>query len=143
MLKNEGINMNTDAIRSEKNIYLIHLSEQLEKFKNRSDSIKEKIESKNFPNDNEVKEKFKKLEKCMNRFSWKIHHLEESENMVDDLVQNSFNDLTDEISWRIDGVELAIEGKQLWDAGKELLRDRNRIKKLKESSKKHKDKIYY
>jgi hypothetical protein len=101
----------------------------------RFNSIKEKIKSKNIPNENKVKRKFKKLEKCLDRFSWKIHHLKESEHIVDDLVLNSFNDLADEISWRIDGVELAMEGKHLWDAGKELKRDRNRTKNLKVSSK--------
>lgn len=126
--------MNTDTIKSEKNNYLLKLNEQMGKFHSRLNPIKEGLKSGNSPNENELGKKYKKLEECMERLSWEIHHLKESENLVDDLVRQSFNDIIDEISWRMDGVELALKGKQLWDAGDELKRGKNRIQRLKDLS---------
>ncbi len=129
------MNLKSDTIKVEKHIYLIRLNEQLKDFESNFNSIKEKVELKKFTDEKEVRQKFNKLKECMDRLSWKIHHLKESENVVDNLVMQSFDDSIDEINWRIDSIESAMEGKHLWDAGDDLKRGKNRLKNLIESNK--------
>ncbi|MEJ2613409.1 MAG: hypothetical protein P8Z35_00470 [Ignavibacteriaceae bacterium] len=114
----------------EKKNYLIILNEQLEVFNKKVVSFKRKIESENFPKVTEAKRKYQRLKNSMDRFSWKINHFKESENVVDDLVMESFNDIIDEVSLRLEEVELALGGKQLWQAGEDYNRNKWKIKDL-------------
>ena len=122
-----------DGSEQKKKDFLNNLYEQLNVFKHQLNSIKEKIDSKEFTNETEILRKFEKLNRCMDNLSWKIHHFEEIDLEIDDLVSESFEDAIDEISWRIAGIELNMEGKHLWDAGEELRRDKNKITEIKES----------
>lgn len=110
--------------------YLIILNEQLEVFNKKFVSFKRKVDSGNFSNITEAKKKYQKLAESIKRFSWKIQHFKKTENIVDDLVMESFNDIIDEISLRFEEVELALHGKQLWEANNDFERDKWKIKDL-------------
>jgi len=114
----------------EKKNYLIILNEQLEVFNKKVVPFKRRIELGNIPNAAEAKEKYLKLTKSMMRFSWKIRHFKETDNIVDDFVMESFNDIIDEISLHFEEVELAIQGKQLWEAKDDFERDKWKTKDL-------------
>lgn len=116
----------------EKNNYVAILNQQMDIFNRNFSEFKAKIGSGNFPKNTRVKRKYRKLEDSMKRFSWKINHFKESENVVDDLVMESFNDIIDEVSLRLEEVELALKGKQLWDAGEDFNRTKWKIKDIQD-----------
>lgn len=120
--------MNKAEIKKED--YLISLDKQLGTFNKECDSIKTKIESKELPNEAEVQKKNRKLKESMKRFTWKIHHLKESDIEIDDLVKESCKDIIDEITLQIEDIELAMQGKHLWDIRNDFDRDKWKIKDI-------------
>lgn len=64
-----------DRSEIKKDDYLIFLNKQSETFIREYNSLKMRIESKDFPNEVDVQNKYQKLKGSIERFSWKIHHL--------------------------------------------------------------------
>lgn len=91
------------------------------------------IESKDFTNESEIRTKYQKPEESTKRFSWKIQHLKESYNNIDDLVRESFNDIIDEIILKIENIVLALHEKHLWDVEDKYKRDGWKIKRFQDN----------
>ncbi len=104
--------MKTHSFAIDENYCLTRLNNQLGLCKCRFNAIKETIELTELSNENELLKKYNQLKDRLEKFSLQIHHFEESFSRLDILILKSFNDTIDEISRRIDGVELAIEKKQ-------------------------------
>lgn len=115
---------------TKKEDYLISLDKQLVTFNKECNSIKTKIESKDLLNEAEVEKKNRKLKESMKRFTWKIHHLKESDIEIDELVKESFNDIIDEITLQIEDIELVMQGKHLWEIRGDFDRNKWKIKDI-------------
>ncbi len=64
-----------------------------------------------------LEEKYDKLLDCLGTFKWRIDHFAENDAKPGEIVETSFDDILDEIDWRLREVELGLKGQNICDEG--------------------------
>lgn len=102
-------------MNEEKQQYVANMARTFESVRDRLEQFRERLKSSSNKQRANLKGKFQNLEERVNQLGWRIENFRKSRTRLDDGVKRSFDELIEEISWRMKEVELAFEGKELWE----------------------------